>query len=490
MSTFAMTRGWMAVCMVVMAGACGGANPDVTVFDAGTTDAPGFYRSIPVTLNRDLDVLFLVDNSGSMLAEQQQLTANFPGFINVIQQVPGGLPNIHLGVLSSNVGAAGVQSVPGCPPAGDDGNLLTGPPGNTCSTQFGLTGSFISDIAQSNGSRMRNHTGALDGLFTCMASLGTSGCGYEMHLESMYRALQPGKNPGFLRTAAHLAVIILADEDDCSTEMGAMFGDPNAGISSQLGPRTSFRCHEFGVRCQNDPNPRTLGPKTGCAPDTASQYMYEVQRYVDFLRNLKQPGAGAEVVVAGIIGNFDRASGSLMVGPDRRTNDPNLPEVVRSCFTRDPNDPDDGASPPVRIGAFLSAFRRGTQHTVCNDNLSNALIDVGTAIKNAIGNPCIDAVLADENPAMAGLQPTCTVVDVVNPDAPNRAETPVPACESAVQTGTCTPGSAATPCWCLRPDVARCPPSTSNPSSYALEVFRAGATPPAGAVVEVFCRVP
>ncbi len=461
--------------------------PDREVSRVDPIQDPVLDKSIPVNINRNLDILFVIDNSGSRLAEQQQLTANFPGFINVLQQIEGGLPDIHLGVISSNVGAAGAQSVPGCPASGDDGNLLTGAPGNTCATQFGLTGSFISDIAQPNGTRTKNYTGALDGLFTCMGSLGTSGCGFEMHLESAYRALQPGKNPMFYRAEAYLAVIFVADEDDCSTEMGAMFGDPNAGISSQLGPRTSFRCHEFGVRCDNDSNPRALGPKTGCEPDTNSVYQYEVQRYIDFMRNLKDDPK--LVIVAGIIGNFDSVAGDLTVGPDRRTNDPNLPEVSRSCFTRDPNDPDDGAAPPVRLQAFLTAFpERNTFTTICNDNLADALIQIAELLKTAIGNPCIDRPLADRNPGIPGLQPECSVVDVLNPDSTSRAETVIKACSEVIQAGMmCDPGSAGTPCWCIHPDVAQCPADAENPQSYSIEVNRGGATPPLGTVLEVQC---
>src|SRR5262245_8768539 len=37
-------------------------------------------KEIPVNINRRLDILFVVDNSGSMAAEQANLTANFPQF--------------------------------------------------------------------------------------------------------------------------------------------------------------------------------------------------------------------------------------------------------------------------------------------------------------------------------------------------------------------------------------------------------------------------
>lgn len=444
---------------------------------------PVLEKRIPVNLNRNLDIVFLVDNSGSMLAEQQQLTANFPEFIGVLQQIEGGLPDVHLGVLSSNVGAAGAPSVPGCPAAGDNGNLLTGPPGNTCATQYGLQGSFISDIAQPNGTRLTNYQeGKLAQLFTCMASLGTSGCGFEMHLESMYRALQPGKNPGFYRPEAYLAVVFLADEDDCSTEMGTMFGDANAGLMSALGPRTSFRCHEFGVQCDNDPNPRAFGPKTGCRPRDNSMYMYEVERYIDFLRGLKADPS--LVIVAGIIGDFDAATGALTVGPD--PNNAMFPSVQKSCFTRDPNDPDDGAAPPVRMHRFLSSFPgRNTVTTICNENLQDAMAQIAELLKTAIGNPCIERALADRNPNLDGLQPECSVVDVINPNSETPEEHIIPPCSTVIQAGTaCDPGSAGMPCWCIHPNAPQCPKA---PQNFAIDVNRGGATPPLGTVLEVQC---
>jgi hypothetical protein len=478
-----MRRLTFLILMAAVAAGCPDSD-DPQLIDApsdGGIDAHGFSTTIPAEVNRNVDLLFVVDNSGSMLAEQQQLTANFPSFINTLQQVTGGLPDLHLGIVSSNVGAAGAASVPGCPLSGDDGNLLTGPPNNTCATQFGLQGSFISDLAQPNGTRLRNYTGDLSQLFACMASLGTSGCGFEQHLESMFRALQPGKNPGFFRPDAHLALIFLADEDDCSTEMGTMFGDPNAGLQSELGPRTSFRCHEFGVECDNDPNPRSFGPKTGCRPRANSQFMFEVQRYIDFVSNLKS--GGAQVIVGGIIGNFDATTGDLTVGPD--PNNPMFPAVQKSCFVNDPNDPDDGASPPVRLQSFLSAFPgRNSVTTICNSNLQDALVEIGVQVKNAMGNPCIDADLLDSNPQLDGLQPSCTANDIVG-----ATRVPLPQCATLIQAGvsTCDPGSVGTPCWCIISNPVTCP---NAPNGFSISINRGGAVPPLGTLTEVFCETP
>ena len=55
--------------------------------------------------NRNLDILFMIDDSSSMRLSQTNLLANFPGFMDVLKNLPGGLPNIHVAVVSSDMGA-------------------------------------------------------------------------------------------------------------------------------------------------------------------------------------------------------------------------------------------------------------------------------------------------------------------------------------------------------------------------------------------------
>jgi hypothetical protein len=52
--------------------------PDREVSEVIPIQDPVLDKSIPVNINRKLDIMFVVDNSGSMLAEQQQLVDNFP----------------------------------------------------------------------------------------------------------------------------------------------------------------------------------------------------------------------------------------------------------------------------------------------------------------------------------------------------------------------------------------------------------------------------
>ena len=250
-------------------------------------------KDIPVEVNRDIDILFVIDNSGSMGEEQGSLASNFPNFINVLQGIEGGLPNVHIGVVSSNAGAGG-QAISACTGDGDNGRLQNTPRVAGCTPP---AGAYIEDT---NNGAITNYTGTLSDTFSCIAQLGTNGCGFEQHMESMRRALD-GRNPenaGFLRDNAHLAVIFIADEDDCSATSGAVF-DPNQDcVSDPLGPRTSFRCAEFGYLCDGADigrEPKQLDDPGGaleCEPQGAmnagdSDYLWHPKVYVDFLRSLK-----------------------------------------------------------------------------------------------------------------------------------------------------------------------------------------------------------
>src|SRR5262245_40953090 len=83
------------------------------------------FKDIPVSQNRDLDLLFLIDNSVSMDAEQTALTESFDDFIAVLEGIEGGLPNVHIGVISSDVGAD--PDIGSCEGVGDNGTLQTFP---------------------------------------------------------------------------------------------------------------------------------------------------------------------------------------------------------------------------------------------------------------------------------------------------------------------------------------------------------------------------
>jgi hypothetical protein len=419
------------------------------------------FKDIPVEINRDIDILFVIDNSGSMNEEQVSLAANFGRFIDVLEGIEGGLPNVHIGVVTTDLGA-GNYNIGGCSGNGDNGSLQSEPRG-ACT---GPNGAFIRDLANPDGTRNRNYDGDLAETFSCIAKLGIDGCGFEQQFESMYRALNGSNstNAGFLRDDAFLAVIFVTDEDDCSTKENTMF-DP-AQVDA-LGPLSSFRCFEFGVICDPD-TPRVQGPRQNCRPRTAadasSNYMYEVSRYVDFLKGLKADPNN--IIVAGIIGNPSPVS----VRADPQTGNPDL---APSCTSGSGE-----AAPGVRLKYFLDQFpQRNTVESICNENLDGALVVIANLLAEVIGNPCLDGNLYDTDPATPGIQPECQVSDVRYPNTDYREETPLPSCDVS---------GGATPCWHLEVNLETC---RETPTHLELIVERGGADVPTGTHVQVRCVV-
>lgn len=421
-------------------------------------------KDIPVQINRDIDILMVIDNSGSMAEEQASLSNNFNRFINVLQNIEGGLPNIHLGVITTDVGA-GPFNISGCSGNGDNGSLQSAPQG-ACNPP---SGAFISDIANDDGTRQKNYTDTLEETFSCIAELGITGCGFEQPLESMRRALNGSNqtNAGFLRDNAFLAVIFITDEDDCSTSDNTMFDTSQTSISDPLGPLSSFRCFEFGVQCEPD-DPRTPGPRQNCAPRSGSQYMFDVQEYVDFLKASDFKADESQIIVAGIIGNPT----PVTVG----VNDMSNPELEPSCVSASGE-----AAPGVRMQAFLDQFpQRSTVTTICNEDLSDALILIAELLAKVIGNPCLEGDI-DLDPDAAGVQYECQVSDVTNPGADNQSEVIIREC-----TDSPPGGGEELPCWYLETDTDACP---DTPTNLTLVVERGAASVPPNTHVIARCVV-
>src|SRR4051812_12523969 len=57
------------------------------------------------SVNTDLDIVFMIDNSFSMKEEQDNLARNFPVFISALEALPEGIPNVHIGVVTSDLGS-------------------------------------------------------------------------------------------------------------------------------------------------------------------------------------------------------------------------------------------------------------------------------------------------------------------------------------------------------------------------------------------------
>ncbi len=461
-----MRRHPTALALLPAAMLLAGCGPRVsTAIDAG----PGWSDPIvPVDFNPNIDILFVIDNSGSMAEEQASLAANFPRFINVLEAIEGGLPNVNLGVISTNVGA-GPYPISGCVWPGDNGALQSTRGEGAPPYCIVPTGAFIQDWDDGAGGRLRNYDSyqGLAASFACIAQLGTSGCGFEQPLESMRRALDGSVagNAGFMRPDAFLAVIFITDEDDCSTRDDSMFDTSSMTLSDPLGPLSSFRCFEYGVDCAigNDDR-RAPGPRMNCSPRADSPYMFHPDEYIDFLKNLK-PDPG-QVIVAGIIGDET---------PVVVASEPELAglHLAPSCATAAGE-----AAPGVRMSHFIRAFpQRNTITTICNEDLSDALVLIATILADAIGNPCVIGDI-DIDPDLAGVQYQCQVTELWHAGQEDQIETVLPECDAGASNATC---------WRFVEDLALCT-GGEHPSHLKLEIVRGSDIPRPGTTYSILCQ--
>jgi hypothetical protein len=155
-----------------------------------------------------MDVLFVIDNSLSMDAEQANLGANFPGFVQAIEAFRNdeGMPiDYHLGVTTTGVSKHyRATPLPWETIDGEDGHLQTGDEVD-CGMPRGWLERGDPDVA---------------GKFACVANVGVDGSADEMPIEAARLALSArvsdGSNGAFMRDDALLAIVMLTDEDDCS----------------------------------------------------------------------------------------------------------------------------------------------------------------------------------------------------------------------------------------------------------------------------------
>ena len=156
-----------------------------------------------------MDIVFVVDNSGSMQEEQTNLATNFPMFASLLEAytVDGGTP-LDFRVALTTTG----RDV--------DYVLDLGPPfGTLPQSEQGENGEFYNNC--NNTKRWLDRTDStMAQTLACRANVGTSGPSIEMPLLMTKWALKErvaDTNAGFLRDDALLAVVMLTDEDDAST---------------------------------------------------------------------------------------------------------------------------------------------------------------------------------------------------------------------------------------------------------------------------------
>jgi len=357
-----------------------------------------------------VDILFMVDNSSSMTSMQQKMLLQIPIFIQSLQALPDGLPDLHLAVVSSDMGAPSDQgNAIGCSQSGGDNGAFQNQPRGTCAATSLLNGAtFISDNASGT---TKNFTLAdpagLSTVFQCIGLLGSNGCGFEHQLASVARALgadgqpAPATNQGFLRHDAELAIVFLTNEDDCSapadTTLYSLNGGPQS-ITNAMGPIANYRCNQFGHLCA-DPtsalpsafNPPPLNPPadyagpasaptlilTNCeSNDTGTGLLTPVSQIVAGIKALKaQPSY--DIVVSAIIAPATPYTVEWL--PNNAISPAEAwPDVEHSCGSSA-----DGSfgDPGVRIAQFVQAFGdNGVTTSICDSSYQPAFQIIASKI--------------------------------------------------------------------------------------------------------------
>ena len=230
-------------------------------------------EGIALTINKDVDIIFMIDDSGSMAEEQYNLASNFDKFIEVLE-APGVEANYRIGITTSDNGnplcptniktpEGGKFKVSTCRSRPTHFTFPTVPPveafdvacANICPyDEIEILPSTIEDdssekprlwVESIEGRTNLGRARCADGIdtgncdpdnkdadgwvqsitteeaFQCLGPMGIAGCGYEEQLESVYKAVARAGNAmedqyGFIRSNAILAIVLVSDEADGS----------------------------------------------------------------------------------------------------------------------------------------------------------------------------------------------------------------------------------------------------------------------------------
>jgi hypothetical protein len=262
-----------------------------------------------------VDILFVIDSSGSMCEEQASLASSFydPDCpIDDLMDVPDALLQPNPGVLEALTPVCGFSQIL----AAYDRDFRVGvvtTDVSDCDNDYDQAASNVCDFATVGAATWgrrpqrgclvappgatkkfveRSDVDVVPRFIDTLQSVGTFGTAYERGMDAAQAFLDPSiaKAPGcaddaasFLRDDARLLVVFVTDEDDCSHDADAFGYDPTG---------------------QDDCSVQASNAGTYDATDcyTRRELLAPVDRYADFLRGLKGPGRAGDVQVAVIAG--------------------------------------------------------------------------------------------------------------------------------------------------------------------------------------------
>ena len=148
--------------------------------------------------NRMMDMLFVVDDTPGIAPYAAMLAAGFTADAGVLEGLQGGVPELHVGFISS--------SLSGGSPTTRAGSCGVAPP-----AAFATVDGCGQHV---------NFTGSLETLFPCLGDFGATSAAPAQPLAALRQVLAspPPGWEGFLRPGATLVIVIVAGEDDASPD--------------------------------------------------------------------------------------------------------------------------------------------------------------------------------------------------------------------------------------------------------------------------------
>lgn len=205
------------VLLATLAGAGLGVVGCTSPVDEPGSTLPGTCESQPLIIQpQKTDILFVIDNSGSMAEEQSGIATELPAFIEELQKGAGVAQDFRVGVITTSVYLRADNNGDGTPE-----------PTIQFPTQAGrLQPVHAADGTETGERFLSAGDPQLLEKFSRLVRQGITGSGQEAPFEAVRRAVsapltdtpvEQGGNGGFLRDGARLLVVLVTDEEDCSS---------------------------------------------------------------------------------------------------------------------------------------------------------------------------------------------------------------------------------------------------------------------------------
>lgn len=297
-----------------------------------------------------IDILWVIDNSGSMCEEQDNLTRNFENFIEGMTDLNA---RFRLAVVTTDMEDKEAKQPPRPNHKGKFQNSPARTANNVCeivpnTSDCPMELPFVIDsdnyLITPGDYAGERRTADLHRDFRCIATVGTEGDGFEKGLMAAKSALSEEllstHNAGFLRDDAYLVIVFLSDENDCSD---------NYALPRQNGNECEWRRDE----------------------------LVPVQEYADFFKSLKDDPD--KIIVAAI------------VAPDNEVRFDSPDPVEPSCAIHGQGEGFSGYRYEELVGMFGD---NGVNEDVCKAEFDKAL----DAIKDRVGELVTEWCLSSSPP--------------------------------------------------------------------------------------------